>query len=110
MPKKKLIALLIFILTISFYLYTLLPSLAWGDGTKLQSEAIAGESFVLAEMTPVEFSHDPFIFSKVGVAAWDHPLYIILGHLAVKTFPFVDALWLVNFISALFGAASVVFV
>ncbi len=110
MPKEKLTALLIFVLAIGFYTYTLLPSLAWGDGTKLQSEAIAGESFVLAEMTPDEFSPDPFLFSKVGVAAWDHPLYIVLGYLVVKTFSFVDSLWLVNFISAVFGAGSVLLV
>jgi hypothetical protein len=106
-PKTKLTVFLIFILTISFYSYTLLPSLAWGDGTKLQSEAIAGESFVLAEMTQDEFSPDPFLFSKVGVAAWDHPFYIVLGHILVKSLPFIDSLWLVNFISAVFGAASV---
>jgi len=100
----------VFVLTAIFYSYTLLPSLAWGDGTKLQSEAISGESFVLAEMPPKEFSPDPFIFSKVGVAAWDHPLYIMLGYTLVKTFPFVDSLWLVNFVSAIFGAASVALV
>ena len=108
-PNHRLNALLVFTLTAIFYVYTLLPSLAWGDGVKLQSEAIAGESFVLAEMTPVEFSPDPFIFSKVGVAAWDHPLYIVLGHLLVRSFPFVDSLWIVNFISAIFGAASIAF-
>lgn len=107
MPQKAFIALLVFILTAVFYIYTLLPSTAWGDGIKLQSEAIAGESFVLAEMTPDEFLPDPFIFSRVGVAAWDHPLYIVLGHILVRTFPFVDSLWLVNLISAIFGAASI---
>ena len=106
MSNKNLTALLVFILTAGFYIYTLLPSVAWGDGIKLQSEAIAGESFVLAEMTEEEFSPDPFIFSRVGVAAWDHPLYIVLGHLLVRTLPFVDALWLVNLLSAIFGAAS----
>jgi hypothetical protein len=109
-PNNKLTTLLVFTLTTNFYIFTLLPSLAWGDGTKLQSEAISGESFVLAEMTPEEFSPDPFIFSKVGVAAWDHPLYIILGHLLIQAFPLVDPLWLVNLISALFGAASVALV
>jgi len=88
----------------------MLPSLAWGDGTKLQSEAIAGESFVLAEMTSEEFSPDSYPFAKVGVAAWDHPLYIIVGHLLVRALPFVDSLWLVNLISAICGAASVVLV
>jgi hypothetical protein len=94
-------------MTTIFYVYTLLPSLAWGDGVKLQSEAITGESFVIAEMTPDEFSPDTFIFSKVGVAAWDHPLYIVLGHLLVRAFPFIDSLWLVNLNSAIFGATSV---
>lgn len=110
MPNKKLPALFVFTLTAIFYVYTLLPSLAWGDGTKLQSEAIAGESFVLADMASDEFSPDPYLFAKVGVAAWDHPLYIVAGHLLVKTFPFVDPLWLVNLISAIFGAASVALV
>jgi hypothetical protein len=105
-PNKKVVPLLIFALTISFYIYTLSPSLAWGDGTKLQGDVIAGESFILAEMPRDQFDPDPYIFSKVGVAAWDHPLYIIFGHLVVKAFPFIDSLWLVNFLSALFGAAS----
>jgi hypothetical protein len=109
-PNKNLSALLVFVLTAIFYIYSLLPSLAWGDGTKLQSEAISGESFVLAEMPANEFTPDPFIFSKVGVAAWDHPLYIVIGHLLVKALPFFDSLWLVNLMSAIFGAASVTLV
>lgn len=110
MPNKRLLTLLIFALTISFYIYTLSPSLAWGDGTKLQGDVIAGESFILAEMPRDQFNPDPYIFSKVGVAAWDHPLYIIFGHVLVRTFSFIDSLWLVNFISALFGAASIALV
>ena len=110
MSNKNFSAFLVFVLTASFYIYSLLPSLAWGDGTKLQSEAISGESFVLAEMPPDEFKPDPYPFSKVGVAAWDHPLYIIVGNLMVRAFPFFDSLWLVNLISAIFGAASVALV
>jgi len=109
-PNKKLTALLVFVLTTIFYIYTLIPSLAWGDGTHLQGDAITGKSFILAEMTRDEFNPDPYLFAKVGVAAWDHPLYIMLGYLLVKTFPFVDSLWLVNLISAIFGAASIVLV
>lgn len=110
MPTKRSISFLVFVLAIIFYGYTLLPSLAWGDGTKLQSEAIAGESFLLAQMTSAEFSPDPYIFAKVGVAAWDHPLYIVIGHTLVQTLSSVDALWLINFLSSLFGAASVALV
>lgn len=110
MQHKKLIAALVFLLTTSFYVYTLSPSLAWGDGVRLQSEVISGESFILNEMTASEFIPDPFPFSKVGVTAWDHPLYIVAGHLLVRTFPSIDSLWLVNLISAVFGAASVTLV
>lgn len=107
MPNKKSTTLLVFVLTAIFYIYTLAPSLAWGDGTKLQGDAIMGESFILAEMTADEFNPDPYPLARVGVAAWDHPLYIILGHLVVKAFSFVDSLWMVNLISAFFGAASI---
>lgn len=110
MTKKNLITLLIFALTITFYLYTLSPSLAWGDGVKLQSDAILGESFILTEMTNTQFTPDPYPFAKVGVAAWDHPLYIMLGHIVVSAFPFVNSLLLVNLISAIFGIASVLLV
>ncbi|MFN8405653.1 MAG: hypothetical protein U0V48_19185, partial [Anaerolineales bacterium] len=78
--QNKIKTALVFLLTAGFYIFTLSPSLAWGDGTRLQSEAISGESIVLAEMTPQEFSPDPYLFSKVGVTAWDHPLYVVLGH------------------------------
>jgi len=108
--NKRLAALAVFTLTTVFYIYTLMPSLAWGDGTKLQGDAIAGESFILAEMPEDQFSPDPYPFARVGVAAWDHPLYIILGHILVKALPFIDPLWLVNLISAVFGAASIALV
>lgn len=107
MRHRNLTAALVFLLTTGFYVFTLSPSLAWGDGVKLQTEAITGESFVLAEMPAKEFSADPYPFSKVGVAAWDHPLYIALGYALVRAFPYINSLWLVNLISAVFGAASV---
>ncbi|MCQ3938428.1 MAG: hypothetical protein DPW18_15470 [Chloroflexi bacterium] len=110
MSSKTKLTLLVFFLTLFFYTYSLLPSLAWGDGVKLQSEVVSGESFVISEMPPEEFVPDPYPFSKVGVAAWDHPLYTVLGHLLIEAFPFADPLWLVNFVSALFGAASVALV
>ena len=105
--NKKTILLFVFLLTLSFYMYTLLPSLAWGDGVKLQSEVVSGESFLLSEISSDVYTPDSLPFAKVGVAAWDHPLYIILGHLLVKAFPSVDSLWLANLFSAIFGAASI---
>ncbi len=110
MSQRNRAALLVFILTTSFYIVTLSPSLAWGDGVKLQSEVISGESFLLTEMNQSEFTPDPFPYSKVGVTAWDHPLYTIGGNILIRSFPSIDSLWLVNMISALFGAASTVMV
>lgn len=107
MQNRNRIAALIFLLTTSFYIFTLSPSLAWGDGTRLQSEVISGESIVFAEMNPEEFSPDPYPFSKLGVTAWDHPLYIVFGHILIAAFPNADSLWIVNLISAVFGAATV---
>ena len=93
---------------LALYLYTLQPSLAWGDGTRLQREVITGESFILAELVDVDFAHDPYPFARLGVAAWDHPLYVMAGHLLVNSLPAIDSLWLVNLMSAVFAAASLV--
>ncbi len=99
-----------FVAALAFYVFTLQPSLAWGDGVRLQREAITGESYILAEMVQADFAPDPFPFARVGVAAWDHPLYIILTHLAVRALPAVPSLWLVNLASAVFAALTVLFV
>jgi hypothetical protein len=96
-----------FALTLAFYVYSLQPSLTWGDGTRLQREAVSGESFILAEMVTADFAPDPFPFARVGVAAWDHPLYVILTHSAVRLLPWVRPLWLVNLFSAVFAAGTV---
>jgi len=105
--KTKILSLSVFIVTTAFYMYSLSPSLSWGDGVRLQSEVISGESIILAEMPADVFSPDSYIFAKVGVTAWDHPLYIVIGHLLVRAIPSVNPLWLVNLISAIFGAASI---
>jgi hypothetical protein len=107
LAKQGIFALLLFVVALIFYLVTLQPSLAWGDGIRLQREAITAESFILAEIVDVDFAPDPFPFAKIGVAAWDHPLYVILGHSLVRLLPDVHALWLVNVISAIFGAGTI---
>ncbi len=107
-PRGALIAALgVFVLTLAFYLYTLQPSLSWGDGTRLQREAITGESFILAELVEVDFPPDPFPFARLGIAAWDHPLYVVMGYVLVRLLPGIHDLWLVNLISAVFGAGTV---
>ncbi len=101
---------LAFLLALVFYTYTLQPSLAWGDGTRLQREAVTGESFILAEMVQPAIHPDPFPFNRLGVAAWDHPLFVMLAHTLVRLLPWVARLWLVNFVSALGGAGAVALV
>src|SRR5690242_4314119 len=103
-------AWLVFLLALAFYTYTLQPSLAWGDGTRLQREAVTGESFILAEMVEPAITPDPFPFNRLGVAAWDHPLYVMIAHTLVVLLPFIARLWLVNFVSALCGAGAVALV
>ncbi|MCA9952503.1 MAG: DUF2723 domain-containing protein [Anaerolineales bacterium] len=105
--KTKFIAFLLFLAVLGFYLFTMQPSLAWGDGMRLQREVITAESFILAEIVDVEFPPDPFPFARLGVAAWDHPLYVMLGHGLVKGLPQLHNLWLVNLISVVFGAGTI---
>jgi hypothetical protein len=109
--RTKPLAFLLFFLSLAFYIYTLQPSLAWGDGIRLQREVITAESFILAELVDVDevdFAPDPYPFARLGVAAWDHPLYVMVGHTLVKALPGVYSLWLVNLLSAVFGAGAVV--
>ena len=99
----------VFVFALVFYLYTLTPGLTWGDGARLQHEAITGESFILA--VDEDFQPDSLPFPKLGIAAWDHPLWVVLAHglprLGAATFPASNPLWWVNLVSALFGAGTV---
>jgi len=105
--RTRIFPILLFFLLIAFYAFTLQPSLAWGDGIRLQHEVIAAESFILAEMVEIPFAPDPYPFARLGVAAWDHPLYVMIGHTLVRLLPGADPLWLVNLLSALWGAGAV---
>lgn len=105
--RTRIWALLLFAAVLAFYIVTLQPSLAWGDGIRLQREVITAESFIQAEIVDVNFAPDPFPFARLGVAAWDHPLYVIGGHLLLRALPTVYDAWLVNLISAVFGAGAI---
>jgi hypothetical protein len=104
--SRRAISIVVFATCLCLYVLTLQPGLSWGDGTRLQREAVTGESFILAEMVQVEFAHDPWPLARLGVAAWDHPLYVALGYGLVSALPGADPLWLVNLLSALFGAGT----
>jgi len=45
-------------------------------------------------------------FARLGVAAWDHPLYVMLGQL-FKNLPIEGLAWRINFISALFASLTI---
>lgn len=105
--KHRLAPWILFIVVLSFYLYTLQPSLGWGDSARLQGEAITGVSLVPQEILKDEKTVDPWPFPRLGIGAWDHPLWIILAHTIAHGFPTLDRLWLVNLVSAVFGAAAI---
>ncbi len=105
--KQKLVPWMLFIVVLSFYLYTLQPSLGWGDSARLQGEAITGVSLVTQEILQDEEIVDRWPYPRLGIAAWDHPLWIILTHTLVHGFPALDRLWLINLVSAVFGAAAI---
>jgi hypothetical protein len=52
-----------------FYVYTLSPSLAWGDGVRLQSETVSGESLLTYLL---------YLFIQFG------PLGILFGVLGIR--------------------------
>src|SRR3990172_9082906 len=105
--NPRTVSFVLFACALAFYVYTLQPSLSWGDGIRVQREALTGESFILTELVNVQFAPDPFPFAKLGVAAWDHPLYVMLGYSLARLLPGLNPLWLVNLLSALFGAGAV---
>lgn len=109
-PNLALITALLAALVLSFYLLTLQPSLAWGDGARMQLEAYTGESFILGESAREGHQFDGYPFSKLGVAAWDHPLYVMLGRTATRLMPGAPPAYLINLISAIFGAATILVV
>lgn len=106
-PLRGLTPLLLFLASLFFYLLTLQPALAWGDGLRLQREVLTAESFIFAEMVQTPFASDPYPFARLGVAAWDHPLYVMLGHTLLRAAPDNQALWVTNAMSALFAAGTI---
>lgn len=71
------------------YLTTLAPSLLWGDSAGLQLRAYLGE---------------------FHAGALGHPLWVLAAHLLIELLPGADPARLANLLSALGGAATVLFV
>ncbi len=87
-----------------FYGLTLSPSPGWGDSARLQMDVhLGGSSYLfLDELRRVD--SDGWPFDRLGVAAWDHPLYVLLGQ-TTKALPVGSPAWRLNLLSAVAGAA-----
>jgi hypothetical protein len=89
-----------------FYLVTLAPGLVWGDGGRLQLEATTGASVYwhFDELQAVDT--DGWPFDRLGAAAWDHPVWVALGHGLVQL-PVGESAWKLNLLSALAATVGV---
>jgi len=94
---------------LSWYVATLAPSLVWADGGRLQTDAITGASLYWHFEELAAVHTDGLPFDRLGVAAWDHPLWVMIGHGLVSIAP-GDPAWLLNLLSAVAAALAVVMV
>ena len=85
---EKLLPLFVFLVSLKFYMFTLAPTVMWGDSADLALKVF-------------DFTLDP--------AADGHPLFVVLGRIFDALFPWELAVNL-NFMSAFFAALAVVFV
>lgn len=104
--KHPLTTLALFAVVLGFYTYTLAPSLNWADSARVQLDVVLGGStywhFPEASLVPV----DDLPFNRLGIAPSDHPLFVLLGQLALLA-PWGERLVRLNLLSALLGALAV---
>lgn len=105
-PGQFVHYLLVFIAAFGFYLYTLAPSLNWADGARMQIDAVMGGSTYTYMDEVAHITTDGLPFDRLGVAAWDHPLYVMIGYPFAKL-PIGTPLFRINLLSALFGALAI---
>jgi hypothetical protein len=88
------------------YLVTLAPSLNWADGARMQLEVMFGGSTYWSFDEAKQVQTDGLPFDRLGAAAWDHPLYVMLaqGFIAL---PFEEPLYAINLMSAFFGVLAI---
>lgn len=96
----------LFAVVLVFYAYTLAPSLNWADSARVQLDVVLGGStywhFPEASLVPV----DDLPFNRLGIAPSDHPLFVLLGQLALLA-PWGERLVRLNLLSALLGGLAV---
>jgi hypothetical protein len=105
LPSTLILLLIVF----GFYLITLAPSLNWADGARMQLDVMFGGSTYWSFDEASQFPTDGLPFDKLGVAAWDHPLYVMLAQVFVAI-PIGEPLYRINLMSAVFGALTVAIV
>jgi hypothetical protein len=89
-----------------FYIYTLAPSLNWADGARMQLDVMFEGSTYWSFDEARQVSTDGLPFDKLGVAAWDHPLYVMIAQL-FRRLPVSDPLYRINLMSAFFGVLAI---
>jgi hypothetical protein len=99
-------AMWVFLAALCFYLWTLSPSVGWGDAVRLQMDAAMKGSTYWFFDEANRTTTDGWPFQYLGVAAWDHPLYVMLAQLFLAL-PFNDIPWRINLMSAVFAALAV---
>ena len=97
------------LIVFAFYVYTLAPGLVWADGGRLQADAVTGASLYWHFDELSGIPTDGWPFDRLGVAAWDHPVWVMLGH-ALVSLPFGAPAWWLNLLSALPAAGTVALV
>ena len=109
MPRRKVPALLLSVPVLGFYVTTLAPSLVWADGARLQTDAVTGSSLYWQFDEVAAVPTDGWPFDRLGVAAWDHPLWVVLGH-CLTSFGVGDPAWKLNLLSAVPASLAVALV
>ena len=107
--RRRFLTLCLFLSALLFYTFTLAPTVTWADGARLQTEAITGSSSYLLFEETSQAATDGLPLDRLGVAAWDHPLYIMLGQL-FRALPWGEAPYRINLMSALAAAATIALV
>jgi len=89
------------------YATTIAPSLNWGDGARLQMEAVLG-SASYRYLGPLDHMDSALgILDRLGCTPWDHPLYLTIGHAVASLTD--DPLVGLNLLSSVFSVCSLCF-
>jgi len=106
---RRVPPLLLSVPVLGFYVLTLAPSLVWADGARLQTDAVTGSSLYWQFDEVAAVPTDGWPFDRLGVAAWDHPLWVVLGH-GLTSFGVGNPAWTLNLLSAVPASLAVALV